>query len=656
MTTVERGRQILGDRYELEQLIATGGMGEVWRGHDHHVDRPVAVKVLRSQYADNPTFAARFRAEARHAAALRHPNIAAVLDYGETTTEAGENVAYLVMELVEGAPLSERLAAEGRLSTQTALSVLEQAAAGLAEAHRAGVVHRDVKPANILVRDDGAVKLTDFGIAWSAGSVPLTRTGQVIGTPQYMSPEQAQGQQAGPASDVYALGLVGYESLTGHAAFEGDNPVTLALKQVQEQPEPLPADLPAGVRELIDSALAKDPEARLADGSAFLSAVEGTIRRQVQDTAARTRPVGPALPPVPHGSGTPKSPPPRPRRRRALVLVLALALVPLLVLLVVGVLAALRDPSDGGGATGAVPSPSASTSASADVGVVLDADQHRGRPVDEVVAELSALGLLVERLDQVTADSPPGTVTRVDPVGTPLHAGDRVQVHVAVAPAPPPAEVTVEEPAGTGGTPGPAEAGPPSRADDAAPAPEEAPVRTAPESPPGADPTAGTPTGAGTDTVPAPGTAPGTAVPGTESPPAPSDTTDPAPAEDGAQGTTSPGTGAPEAGTTEPDATEPDATEPDATEPDATEPDATEPDATGTGAPSDSAGTETPPTSGPGAPDPGSADPGSADPGSQDPGSQDPGSADRDTAESGAPGDSASSPAGETDPDGSRTD
>ncbi len=297
MISVDGGGQTLGGRYELQQLIATGGMGQVWRGRDTMLDRPVAVKVLRSEYADDQTFLARFRAEARHAAALSHPNIATVLDYGEATAEdTGEDVAFLVMELVDGAPLSTLLTEEGPLDPEAALSVLSQAAAGLAEAHRAGVVHRDVKPGNILVRPDGSVKLTDFGIACSAGSVPLTGTGQVIGTPQYMSPEQAAGEQVSPASDVYALGLVGYESLTGHAAFAGTNPVAVALKHVYEDPDPLPAEVPPDVRHLIEAALVRDPQQRLPDGDAFLHAIEETVRRS---RPPRRRPGRSPRPPSP---------------------------------------------------------------------------------------------------------------------------------------------------------------------------------------------------------------------------------------------------------------------------------------------------------------------------------------------------------------------
>ncbi|WP_157937094.1 serine/threonine-protein kinase, partial [Geodermatophilus chilensis] len=273
---VEPGRRNLGERYELAELIAAGGMGQVWRGTDVLLGRPVAVKVLRSEYTADPTFRARFRAEAQHAAGLSHPNIAAVFDYGETeaTDGSGETLAYLVMELVEGEPLSAVLQREGRLSAAATLSLLEQTASALAEAHRVRLVHRDVKPGNILVRDDGSVKITDFGIAWSADSVPLTRTGQVIGTPQYLAPEVAQGHHATPASDVYALGLVGYECLTGHPAFDGDNAVTIALKQVRDDPEPLPEDLPGDVRRLIRHALAKDPADRMPDGAAFVAAIE----------------------------------------------------------------------------------------------------------------------------------------------------------------------------------------------------------------------------------------------------------------------------------------------------------------------------------------------------------------------------------------------
>ncbi|WP_345770930.1 protein kinase domain-containing protein, partial [Geodermatophilus normandii] len=449
MTTVEQDRQTLGDRYELQELIATGGMGQVWRGRDLLLERSVAVKVLRSEYADDPTFLARFRNEARHAAALSHPNIATVLDYGEDSDDGtGEHLAYLVMELVEGAPLSTRIRDEGPMEPQAALSVLRQAAAGLAEAHRAGVVHRDVKPSNILVRPDGRVKLTDFGIAWSAECVPLTQTGQVIGTAQYMSPEQAAGERVSPASDVYALGLVGYESLTGHAAFSGTNPVTVALKQVREQPEPLPDDLPPDVRELIGSALTKDPGARLPDGEAFLHAVEDTLDHRsepvpptapVAVAAAATPAAGTlAAAPATLASDTPasetvadgaagrtarrapvQSPPRQGNRRRLLVLLPLFAL-----LLVVGGIAFVSTRSG--------EMPAAEAAETTPGGIVLTAADHVGRPVTEVVDALTALGLTVGQRSEATADVDPGTVVRLSPVDVELAPGDRVEVVVAV--------------------------------------------------------------------------------------------------------------------------------------------------------------------------------------------------------------------------------
>ena len=444
---VEPGRRMLGDRYELTQLIAAGGMGQVWRATDLLLHRPVAVKVLRSEYTVDPTFLARFRAEAQHAAALSHPNIAAVYDYGETeASDTGERLAHLVMELVEGRPLSTLLRQEGRLDTPTTLSVLGQTAAALAEAHRAGLVHRDVKPGNILVRPDGSVKITDFGIAWSAGSVPLTRTGQVIGTPQYISPEQAEGHLATPASDVYALGLVGYECLTGRPAFDGDNVVTIALKQLRSDPEPLPDELPAGVRTLVLRALSKDPAARMQDGAAFAAAVEDVRAGRLPDLPPL--PVPPSAPtvtappavsdgpetqlvsPPPGVPGGLHRSPPAPRHRRA-----AVVLVPLLALLVgaglaAAVLSALVDRTP--------PTVvAAQTQQEEEPGILLEAADHLGRPVEDVATQLSALGLSVERREQVTDRTVPGRVMGVAPTGVVLEPGDDVVVTYAVAPPDP---------------------------------------------------------------------------------------------------------------------------------------------------------------------------------------------------------------------------
>src|SRR6266511_484247 len=192
---------MLAGRYRLVRRLASGGMGQVWRANDEILGRPVAVKLLRSEYAEDPEFVDRFRAEARRTAALSHPGIASVFDYGETgDTDAEGTTAYLVMELVEGEPLSVLLAREGRLSAAHTLNVLAQSALALDSAHQAGVVHRDVKPSNLLLRRDGVVKVTDFGIAHAADEAPRTEAGMVVGTAAYLSPEQVACRPATPAS------------------------------------------------------------------------------------------------------------------------------------------------------------------------------------------------------------------------------------------------------------------------------------------------------------------------------------------------------------------------------------------------------------------------------------------------------------------------
>ncbi|MBM4556737.1 serine/threonine protein kinase [Prescottella equi] len=264
---------VIGGRYRLQRLIATGGMGQVWEATDSRLDRRVAVKVLKAEFSSDPEFVERFRIEARTTAQLNHPGIAGVYDYGETRDEAGANLAYLVMELVAGEPLNAVLARVGRLSIPHALDMLEQTGRALQAAHSAGVVHRDVKPGNILITPTGQVKITDFGIAKAVDASPVTRTGMVMGTAQYIAPEQALGQEATAASDVYSLGVVGYEALSGRRPFGGGGTLTVAMKHVQEPPEPMPADLPAPIRELIDITLTKDPAGRYANGGEFADAV-----------------------------------------------------------------------------------------------------------------------------------------------------------------------------------------------------------------------------------------------------------------------------------------------------------------------------------------------------------------------------------------------
>lgn len=264
---------MIADRYRLQRLIATGGMGQVWEALDTRLDRRVAVKVLKSEFSADPTFRHRFRTEAKTTAQLNHPGIAGIYDYGETYDPQGGETAYLVMELVQGEPLNTVLNRLGRLSVVQGLDLLEQTGRALQVAHLAGVVHRDVKPGNILVTPTGQVKITDFGIAKAVDASPVTKTGMVMGTAQYIAPEQAVGEDATAASDVYSLGVVGYEALAGQRPFTGDGALTVAMKHVREVPPPMPADLPPNVRELVEVTLAKDPSHRYADGGEFAEAV-----------------------------------------------------------------------------------------------------------------------------------------------------------------------------------------------------------------------------------------------------------------------------------------------------------------------------------------------------------------------------------------------
>ena len=263
----------LSDRYRLQRLIATGGMGQVWEGLDTRLGRQVAIKVLKAEFSTDPEFVERFRSEARIVAMLNHPGIASVYDYGETDLDDAGRTAYLVMEMVTGEPLNSVLKRTGRLSLRHALDMLEQTGRALQVAHTAGLVHRDVKPGNILITPTGQVKLTDFGIAKAVDAAPVTQTGMVMGTAQYIAPEQALGRDATSASDVYSLGVVGYESVAGRRPFTGDGALTVAMKHIKEQPAPLPADLPPNVRELIEISLLKEPTQRYRSGGTFADAV-----------------------------------------------------------------------------------------------------------------------------------------------------------------------------------------------------------------------------------------------------------------------------------------------------------------------------------------------------------------------------------------------
>jgi serine/threonine-protein kinase len=297
----------LSGRYRLQRLIATGGMGQVWEAVDSRLGRRVAIKVLKQEFSSDPEFLERFRAEARTVAMLNHPGIAAVHDYGETDMDGEGRTAYLVMELINGEPLNSVIKRTGRLSLRHALDMLEQTGRALQVAHAAGLVHRDVKPGNILITPTGQVKLTDFGIAKAVDAAPVTQTGMVMGTAQYIAPEQALGEDATAASDVYSLGVVGYEAVSGKRPFTGDGALTVAMKHIKETPAPLPPDLPPNVRELIEITLVKNPGMRYSTGGQFADAVAAVRsgRRPPRPNSAPTIKATPAAIP-----GTPAKRPP----------------------------------------------------------------------------------------------------------------------------------------------------------------------------------------------------------------------------------------------------------------------------------------------------------------------------------------------------------
>jgi eukaryotic-like serine/threonine-protein kinase len=443
VTTPLAPQTTLADRYLLLERIAVGGMGEVWRARDEVLSRTVAVKVLKPEYAADPSFLARFRAEAQHAAGLSHPGVANVFDYGEAGGPAGHDLPYLVMECVDGEPLSVLLGRDGPLPPDRTLDIVGQAALALQAAHDAGFVHRDVKPGNLLIRPDGVVKVTDFGIARAVDAAPVTKTGLVVGTAAYLSPEQAAGKPVTPASDIYALGVVTYECLTGRRPFDDASPVAVAMAHMNTKPPALPKDVPPLVADFVTRALDKDPARRQPSAGDFgrtALALAATLRGA--EPSASAAPEHPptklltAAAPIAAGSADDE----RERRRiRNIFIAVGAAVV------VAGFLllhSCASSPSTPARTVTPRPTPSVTS-------VTVRAADYLGRPASTVRAALTTAGFKVVQTS-VVSQAAAGSVVGVSPTGT-LRRGSTITITVAKAPTPTPTPAPPKRKHGHGG-------------------------------------------------------------------------------------------------------------------------------------------------------------------------------------------------------------
>ncbi|GAA1493188.1 serine/threonine-protein kinase [Curtobacterium herbarum] len=436
-----------GGRYQLSSRVAIGGMGEVWQATDLVIGRTVALKILKDEYLGDPGFLERFRAEARHAALVNHEGIANVFDYGEE-----DGSAYLVMELVPGEALSTMIEREHTLPVDKVLDIVAQTANALQAAHAVGLVHRDIKPGNLLITPDGRVKITDFGIARIADQVPLTATGQVMGTVQYLSPEQASGHPASPSTDVYSLGIVAYECLAGRRPFTGESQVAIAMAHINDQPPALPGTVPEPVAALVMSCIAKKPADRPATAANLARAAQALRRGDVAAATVAVPAIGGAgtvafNPPPGNdaataligtqanapvvGGGAPRSPAGpeddvEQKKSRAWIWWLVGAVV-LVAAIVVGVFVFANADSD------PKPSPSRSSAPSqtqtpsqepsatpSDTRTTINPADYVGRATDQVQTELQAMGFAVQVQDGDPAETAEqaNTVQSISPTGS----------------------------------------------------------------------------------------------------------------------------------------------------------------------------------------------------------------------------------------------
>jgi serine/threonine-protein kinase len=295
--------EVLADRYEVEELVGAGGMSSVYRAHDRLLDRKVALKVMHQHYGEDPEYVERFRREARSVAALSHPNVVTIIDRGE---HGGRQ--FIVFEYIEGENLKQLIQRRGPAPVKTALELAKQIAQALSFAHQQGLVHRDVKPQNVLLNGDGCAKVTDFGIARSLDvQHGVTQTGTVLGTSDYIAPEQAQGQTVDEQTDVYSLGVVLYELLTGEVPFPGESFVAVAMRHINEPPPPVRdtrPDVPARVEAVVQRAMAKEPTDRFRSMADFCAELDACLAELHTDAyavappAARPRRAGPSPWPI----------------------------------------------------------------------------------------------------------------------------------------------------------------------------------------------------------------------------------------------------------------------------------------------------------------------------------------------------------------------
>ncbi|PXY85665.1 serine/threonine-protein kinase [Bifidobacterium asteroides] len=283
--------QLIHRRYRLDRRLAQGGMGEVWKGYDIELGRVVAIKALREDLTNEESKLLRLRAEAHNSANLAHPNIAALFEYYEH-----DGIGFLIMEYVPSQSLADIYRTRGALDPIELLPILIQTARGLYVAHSHGVIHRDVKPANIMVSDTGEVKITDFGVSYSTNQGQITQDGMVVGTAQYISPEQAQGLQATPQSDIYSLGVVAYEGLCGHRPFTGATPVDIAAAHVNDPVPPLPDSVDIQLMNFVMSMLAKDPQDRPANALVVSHTLARIEQRLLDQQLGETEIISPRAP------------------------------------------------------------------------------------------------------------------------------------------------------------------------------------------------------------------------------------------------------------------------------------------------------------------------------------------------------------------------